>query len=123
VVLRAGNAGAWEDNSADRANGTTALIQVMRYIIEVNQHLQPEALQALMEREIGPQAKDAVVTAGQKLIEQGERTVLLRQLRRRFGGEVDAPVEQRVATASIEQVELWADRVLSASTLAELFAD
>jgi predicted transposase/invertase (TIGR01784 family) len=112
---------------AGTPNGWAALNLVMRYIIEVNEHLQPEALQALMEREVGPQAKDAVVTAGQQLIEQGfqqgERAVLLRQLRRRFGGEVDTPVEQRIATASIEQVELWVDRVLSAATLAEIFAD
>jgi hypothetical protein len=71
------------------------------------------------------------VTAGQRLIEQGrqegfqqgERAALLRLLRRRFGGEVDAPVEQRVATAPIEQIQTWADRVLSAATLTELFAD
>jgi predicted transposase YdaD len=139
----------------------------MRYILEVNSHLQPEALQALMEREIGPQAKDIVVTAGQQLIEQGrqegrlegrqegrqegrlegrqegrqegrlegrqegrvegflsgERASLLRLLRRRFGNEVDAHVEQRVATAWLEQIEIWTDRVLSAATLAQIFAD
>jgi hypothetical protein len=44
-------------------------------------------------------------------------------LRQRFGGEVDAHVERRVATASVEQLETWAERVLSATTLAELLAD
>jgi hypothetical protein len=55
--------------------------------------------------------------------QQGERAVLLRQLRRRFGTSVDSAIELRVAAASTEQLELWAERVLTAATLAELFAD
>jgi hypothetical protein len=56
-------------------------------------------------------------------LEQGERKVLLRQLRRRFGAEVDGEVERRVAAARGEQIEIWAERVLSAATLAEILAD
>jgi predicted transposase/invertase (TIGR01784 family) len=120
-------------------NGLEALAQVMRYILEVNEHVGSEALQALLEREIGPEAKDAIVTAGQQLIEQGIQRgrqegrqegrqqgfqeLLLRLLRQRFGDEVDPHVEQRIATASVEQIETWSVRVLSAATLAELFAD
>jgi len=36
---------------------------------------------------------------------------------------VNADVEQRIATASIEQIDTWTERVLSATTLTELFAD
>jgi hypothetical protein len=53
---------------------------------------------------------------------EGERAALLRQLRHRFGDEVDTTIEQRVATASGEQIEAWSVRVLSAATLAELFS-
>jgi trans-2-enoyl-CoA reductase len=49
--------------------------------------------------------------------------VLLRLLRRRFGAEVDGEIERRVAVAPGEQIEVWAERVLSAATLAELLAD
>jgi hypothetical protein len=49
--------------------------------------------------------------------------LLLRQVRRRFGDNVDAETERRLATASAEQIATWADRVLSAQTLAELLAD
>jgi hypothetical protein len=56
-------------------------------------------------------------------LEQGERKVLLRQLRRRFGAEVDGEIERRVAEAPTEQIEVWTERVLSAATLAELLAD
>lgn len=55
--------------------------------------------------------------------EQGERELLLRQLRRRFGAQIDGEIERRVTTASAEQIELWTVRVLSATTLAEILAD
>ena len=56
-------------------------------------------------------------------IQKGERGILLRQLRKRFANQVDAAAEQRVATASSEQIGLWAERVLSAATLDELLTD
>jgi hypothetical protein len=130
--------GRWIDivrEVARAPNGLEALALVMRYILEVNEHVRPEALQALFERDLGPEAKDAIMTAGQQLIEQGRQQgieqgrqqgrqqLLLLLLRQRFGDAVDRLVEQRVAAASIEQVEIWSKRVLSAATLAELFAD
>jgi hypothetical protein len=59
----------------------------------------------------------------QEAVQQGECKLLLRMLRRRFGAEVDGEIERRVATASAEQIEVWAERVLSAATLADLLAD
>jgi flagellar biosynthesis/type III secretory pathway protein FliH len=67
--------------------------------------------------------QEGVKQGVQQGIQQGECTVLLRQLRQRFGDAVDAHVEQRIATASIEQIDLWTVRILSAATLAEVFAD
>ena len=108
-------------------HGLEALAQVMRYVLEVNEQVRPEALQALLERELGPETKDTSVTAGQQLIEQGRHQgiqgLVLRQLRQRFGDQVDTDVEQRIATASVEQIETWSMRVLSAATLAEVLAD
>ncbi|HMA03325.1 MAG TPA: Rpn family recombination-promoting nuclease/putative transposase [Gemmatimonadaceae bacterium] len=126
--------GHWIDvvrEVAEAPNGLQALAQVMRYILEVNEHVGSDALQVLLEREIGPQAKDTIVTAGQQLIEQGRKQgieqgfqqMLLRLLRQRFGDQVDTQVEQRIVTASVEQIETWSRRVLSAPTLAELFVD
>ena len=59
----------------------------------------------------------------QQGIQQGTQGVLLRLLRQRFGDAVNAQVEQRIATASREQVEAWTGRVLSAATLTEAIAD
>jgi hypothetical protein len=67
--------------------------------------------------------QEAIQEGVKQGVQQGECAVLLRQLRQRFGDAVDAHVEQRVATASIEQIDLWTVRILSAATLAEVFAD
>ena len=50
----------------------------------------------------------------------GERTVLERQLRRRFGS-LSPEVEARVAGASAVDLETWADEVLDANTLDDVF--
>jgi hypothetical protein len=140
----------WMDVVRDVArapNGMKALAQVLCYILEVNDHVERHALEALLEREIGPEAKEAIVTAGQQLIEQGrqeghregrqeghregvqeglregECLVLLQVLRRRFGAAVDAAIEQRITGASIEQLNVWIDRMLSAPTLSDLLTD
>jgi hypothetical protein len=67
--------------------------------------------------------QEAIQEGVKKGVQQGECAVLLRQLRQRFGDAVDAHVEQRIATASIEQIDLWTVRILSAATLAEVFVD
>jgi hypothetical protein len=36
---------------------------------------------------------------------------------------IDGEIERRIAAAPGEQIEIWAERVLSAETLAELLAD
>ncbi len=59
-------------------------------------------------------------------LEQGlerERKLLLRLLRRCFGAEVNGEIERRVAAAPAEQIEAWAERLVSAATLAEILTD
>jgi predicted transposase/invertase (TIGR01784 family) len=122
--------GGWMDvvREVMRApHGLEALAQVMRCILEVNEHVRPQALQAVLEHDLGPEAKDAIMTAGQELIEQGRQQgaqdVLMHVLRQRFGDAVNAHAEQRIATASMEQINAWCLRMLSAATLTELLAD
>jgi predicted transposase/invertase (TIGR01784 family) len=116
-------------------NGLEALELVMRYILVVNDRVEPEALHALLERVVSPEAKDIIMTAGERLIlqgeerglrkglEQGMRAALLRQLRQRFGAEVTPEVEQRLASATTDRLEGWLDRVMTAATLEALLAD
>jgi hypothetical protein len=61
------------------------------------------------------ETKDIIMTAGQELIEQGRKqgfqqgfqVLLLCLLWRRFGAEVAPHIEQRITTASVEQLEIW----------------
>ena len=52
-------------------------------------------------------------------LQQGEAALLQRQLARRFGPLSDA-VTSRLATASIDQLETWAVKVLDAESLDEV---
>ena len=51
---------------------------------------------------------------------KGEAKVLTRQLIKRFG-PLSTEASQRLQTATAEQLELWADRILDATTLAAVF--
>lgn len=124
-------------------NGQETLDLVARYIYEVSDHVSHQELEALVGRVAGSTAEEIVMTAGERLIQEGkkrgiregiqegiqqgiqegERGLLLRLLRRRFGNQVDAEIERRIATASAEQIATWADRVLSPATLSEVLAD
>ncbi|MDP2752044.1 MAG: Rpn family recombination-promoting nuclease/putative transposase [Rhodocyclaceae bacterium] len=55
-----------------------------------------------------------------KGMQQGEGILLRRQLTRRFG-PLSQSVEARFPHATIEQIEVWGDRVLDASTLDDVF--
>jgi predicted transposase/invertase (TIGR01784 family) len=116
-------------------NGLEALAQVMRYILEVSENVSAEALQDLLEREVGTETKDAIVPTGPQLIEQGRQEgrlegrreggqqLLMRLMRLRFGRDVDADVERRIVAGTFEDIETWSERVLAAATLADIFAD
>ena len=52
--------------------------------------------------------------------QEGEQNLLLRQLTRRFG-PLDAATEQRLEQASQEELERWADNILDAQALDEVF--
>lgn len=78
---------------------------------------------------IGPVAEDAYMTAAEKLAKQGgekgrkegQVELLLRLLTLRFGAVPDS-VSKRVRRASDCEVNLWAERVLSAPSLEAVFA-
>ncbi len=79
-------------------------------------------LAELAEQAIGPEAKEVVVTTAERLMLEGERRVLLRQLRKRFV-TVPKDVEKRIEQASESELETWSDRVIDAATIDEVFAE
>jgi hypothetical protein len=81
-------------------------------------------------QKIGKEVEEAVMTTAdmlreegvQKGIKKGQREVLLKLLSLRFGELPEAVVAQ-VNTSSPAQLDLWVERILSASTLADVLAD
>ena len=76
--------------------------------------------------ELGPRTGEAFMTVGQILREEGRREgraegraeVLVRQLRVKFG-EVPEEALARLRSASIDQLDSWAERVLTANSIEE----
>ena len=96
-------------------------------IFEVDERLTVDDLKRLATTTIGEDVEEEIVTLADRLREEGrqkgertgERKVLLKQLTLRFGKLPDAALA-RVNAAGVEQLEAWAERVLTALTLAEV---
>jgi len=73
---------------------------------------------------IGAARREGLKEGREQGLEQGrehdERCVLQRQLTRRFG-ELPGWAAERLETASAEQLEAWADEILVAGSLGEVF--
>jgi len=52
---------------------------------------------------------------------EGGAALLLRQLVRKFGAEVDDAVRKRIVAADTSQLEEWGERILTATSLIEVF--
>lgn len=90
-----------------------------------------ERLLRMVRVEVGPEVEDAMRKSTydqlvEKGLEEGKREgraeLLLRQLERRFGS-LPADVMSRVRSASIGELEVWAERILDARSLADVFAE
>jgi hypothetical protein len=105
-------------------NGLAALRTVWRYILLIHGD-PPEVVLKQLAAVTPDPIKEKLMTAGEVLIErgriQGERSVLLRVLARRFG-PVPAEVVAQVNAAEEAQIDAWIDRAYAASSLAEVFA-
>ena len=75
-----------------------------------------------------PQENQKMATLTERLLnegiqqgmQQGEQNVLQRQLVRRFG-PLDSQARQRLQHATAQELECWADNILDARTLDEVF--
>jgi predicted transposase YdaD len=118
--------------------GLEALAMLLHYVLRVS-GAQPEELRALLEESLGAEGREAYMKTGaEQLIEQGREQgleqgreqgraqgraeMLIRQLGRRFGA-VEPTLATRVRSGSADELDRWADRILGAATLAEVFAD
>jgi hypothetical protein len=105
------------------ADGAAALRSVFLYISQATD-LPEDEVRNFLTVEIGPESEQLLKTTYDRLVEKGRAeggaAILLRQLTERFGA-LPADAEDRVRTASQEQLDLWAVAVLKAKTLEEVF--
>jgi len=64
--------------------------------------------------------KEGLLTGQEKGLREGELAVLMRQLERKFGSPKPA-IRRRIETADADQLLKWADRLLTAERLSDVF--
>ncbi len=113
--------------------GLHALALLMSYIMEVT-GTPTEEIGEFLELEVSPMAHEEFVSTAERLRregrtegrkegrEEGRRDLLCMQLAQRFG-KLSLAVRKRVERADSEALERWAKRVLTAASLAEVFAE
>ena len=106
-------------------NGVRALSLILRYILKVSD-ANPDELETLLADEVGNEAREAFMTGAEVLYNRRAsellRRVLVHQLEQRFGQLPDT-LEQRIQSTDIPQLERWTQRVITASSLDDVFAD
>lgn len=120
-------------------DGGAAIRRIFRYIFEVDDQLTVDELQQLATTTIGEDVVEEIVTLADRLREEGrikgeqrgraegerqgalagQRKVLLKQLTLRFG-KLQETASGRVNVADGDQLEAWAERVLTAPTVADV---
>ena len=76
----------------------------------------------LIEKGLQEGIKQGIEKGRKQGIEEGEAEVLLWQLERKFG-EVPPEYRQRLENANSDQLLMWAERILTAESLADVFAE
>jgi predicted transposase/invertase (TIGR01784 family) len=122
---------SWQDaigEVLEAPNGVAAFATVLRYILAVTD-TPPEHLRNMSKR-LGRRAEEAYMTGEQILIEQGRKEgeakgqakALLKQLELKFG-PVTEDVALRVRAGSVKELDRWIERVITATSIDEMFGD
>jgi Putative transposase, YhgA-like len=110
--------------------GKAAISAVFKYISLVAENLTPNDILAAVER-AAPETKDSVMTLAEiwtqqgiekgriEGIERGERAILVKLIVLKFG-KIDAASGAKLDAATPAQLELWAERILTATSIDEV---
>jgi len=109
--------------------GRARLAVVLRDTVLARPELDVRAVADEFRRVAGPEAGEVVMSTAQELIDQGvkqgvqqgQRELLEMQLREKFG-KLARTVVDRLGTASGDDLQTWAKRMLSAKRLDDVFA-
>ena len=120
-----------------KESGLGAVEAVLRYILSVEEEMPKEKARRLLAEHLGPQGTEAIMTAGEKLVEQGRlegrvegrvegraetaRSLVQRLLQRRFR-TLPPSVVKRIEAADVDQLELCAERILDAESIEDVLS-
>jgi hypothetical protein len=90
--------------------------------VEDQQRKERELREAAVKEALDKGERQGISQGISQGVTKGERALLLRQLRARFGNLPVAAIA-RIEAADVTLVECWGERVLSAQTLADVFDD
>jgi hypothetical protein len=126
AVWLGGELSRWKELIAavlDERDGTRALTALFRYIVQTNPVVTRDVLRGLLPGDRGTEVEEAVMNWFEQEMDRreqrGERRVLLKQLRLRFGELPDAVVA-RIEAADRPELDVWVERVMTASRLEDV---
>ena len=103
-----------------RGMSDSFLEAVGRYMYFQFEEARREELRAAVLKAMPEKEEQMVSRAVQETLAEGEARVILRQIERRFG-PVSEELRERLGGASLEELEVWSERVLDAKRLEDIF--
>ncbi|MBF0369369.1 MAG: Rpn family recombination-promoting nuclease/putative transposase [Magnetococcales bacterium] len=103
--------------------------QTLLYLIQTYEELDMDSIQAFSDEAFPGKAEEYKSLFAREMIakgrqegrQEGESKILHRQLQRKFGPSLPDWVEDKLATASLGEIEEWSDQILDAQSLDEVF--
>lgn len=92
--------------------------------------IEPDVLQDLVTQSLSAGKEEMLMTVAERLEKRGEargeakgrNAILSRLLAKRFGQDIfDISLQERLRNATPEQLDHWAERILDAKSLEEVF--
>jgi predicted transposase/invertase (TIGR01784 family) len=90
--------------------------------------IEAEVVQDIAQQTLSTSKRETVMTLAERLhhkgLLEGRQTVLQRQMAKRFGDSVlDIRVQERLRSATPEELDTWVERILDAATIDDIFTD
>jgi hypothetical protein len=96
------------------------IVVLVRFVVMEPSGLEKGVLREMLT-EIMPEKAERVLSIAEQWVAEGQATIILRLMSRRFGPLPDA-YRQKVMAGSLEELDAWADALLDAKTLDEVLA-
>jgi hypothetical protein len=115
----------------DGAESLQWVATIYRYVAKT-MDIDAEVVQNIAENTLSTNKRDTIMTLAERLHhkgrqegrQEGGQNVLKRLLAKRFGDSVlDIRVQERLRSATPEELDTWAERILDAATIDDIFSE